>query len=251
MSNTISEKREIRKYNNFTLSKEELEKEYAELGSCEKIGNKYGVSGVCVRNCMRKYDLPVRTFWSRGKENYMDLTGQKFGKLTVKEKSPRMINDNGCARWICKCECGNEVVVIGRLLRKGLTKSCGCLRKEKTGSYKYEGISHFYWRKVLRGAEIRSLTVEITPQQAWEKFIAQNKKCALSGVDLVLLGRHSDSKTQTASLDRIDSSKGYTLNNIQWLHKDINIMKSNFSDSDFVEWCKKVYVNAAYGSIKK
>ena len=42
----------------------------------------------------------------------------------------------------------------------------------------------------------------------------------------------------TASLDRIDSSKGYIEGNIQWVHKDINRMKGDSSDNDFIKLCK-------------
>lgn len=49
--------------------------------------------------------------------------------------------------------------------------------------------------------------------------------------------------TTTASLDRIDSSSGYGLENIQWLHKDINIMKNVHSQDYFLSLCKKVAAN--------
>ncbi len=47
----------------------------------------------------------------------------------------------------------------------------------------------------------------------------------------------------TASLDRIDSTKGYTLDNIQWIHKDLNKMKMNFANDYFIKTCKLVAEN--------
>lgn len=47
-------------------------------------------------------------------------------------------------------------------------------------------------------------------------------------------------KTKTASLDRIDSLKGYTLDNVQWIHKDLNYMKCDYEENEYIEWCKKV-----------
>ena len=44
----------------------------------------------------------------------------------------------------------------------------------------------------------------------------------------------------TASLDRIDSSRGYDADNIQWVHKDINWMKQDFSQSEFIAYCRRV-----------
>ena len=54
--------------------------------------------------------------------------GNKYGKLTVLTKSNRK-NSKGELYWLCQCECDNKVEVLGRLLRNGTTRSCGCLRK--------------------------------------------------------------------------------------------------------------------------
>jgi hypothetical protein len=61
----------------------------------------------------------------------------------------------------------------------------------------------------------------------------------LSGVD-IFFGNQYDKDETTASLDRKDSGKGYTLDNVQWVHKRVNIMKNIISDMEFIEWCKKV-----------
>lgn len=60
-----------------------------------------------------------------------DMTGQKFGKLTVIERAEDYINKDGTkhVRWLCRCECGRETVVRGTALRYGSTTSCGiCTR---------------------------------------------------------------------------------------------------------------------------
>lgn len=54
-----------------------------------------------------------------------DLTGRQFGRLTVLKFVP---NEKEGAYWLCKCDCGNEVVVLGSYLKNGHTKSCGCLK---------------------------------------------------------------------------------------------------------------------------
>ena len=58
----------------------------------------------------------------------IDLTGRKFGKLTVVEK--RSKDKWGGWNWLCKCDCGNETVVSGGHLRGLKIKSCGCSKKE-------------------------------------------------------------------------------------------------------------------------
>lgn len=58
-----------------------------------------------------------------------DITGQVFGRLTVKKLHPDRTKH--CkAQWICECTCGKMTVVQGSSLRNGSTKSCGCLRIE-------------------------------------------------------------------------------------------------------------------------
>lgn len=59
----------------------------------------------------------------------MDLTNQKFNRLTVIEKTNK--RQSGSIVWKCKCDCGNIVEVSARSLRSGNTKSCGCLNNEK------------------------------------------------------------------------------------------------------------------------
>lgn len=58
-----------------------------------------------------------------------DLIGQRFGRLEVIEKSNKR-DLSGNIYWKCKCDCGNTVVVQGRSLRNGRTKSCGCYKKD-------------------------------------------------------------------------------------------------------------------------
>lgn len=63
----------------------------------------------------------------------IDLTGQRFGRLTVKERAGTYISPadlSKAATWLCECDCGNTTVVLGRNLRTGGTKSCGCFCRE-------------------------------------------------------------------------------------------------------------------------
>jgi len=60
----------------------------------------------------------------------IDLTGKRYGRLTVIKQAGRAKNGN--MRWLCRCDCGNSKVVDGYNLRSGQSESCGCLRKEKS-----------------------------------------------------------------------------------------------------------------------
>ena len=73
----------------------------------------------------------------------LDITGERFGRLTVLERygSEKSFSNPGVvySTWICRCDCGNEKVVRGVNLKSGMTRSCGCLRREKAfGRYRRE-----------------------------------------------------------------------------------------------------------------
>lgn len=66
-----------------------------------------------------------------GQRKYIDMTGQDYGRLHVlyriHEDSP---SADRRPKWVCKCACGETTIVIGANLRTGMTRSCGCLRRE-------------------------------------------------------------------------------------------------------------------------
>lgn len=65
----------------------------------------------------------------------IDVTGERFSMLEVLEKVKS--SDKGFAQFLCKCDCGTEFVAIGRDLRKGKTRSCGCIEvTEEIKEYK-------------------------------------------------------------------------------------------------------------------
>jgi hypothetical protein len=103
----------------------------------------------------------------------------------------------------------------------------------------YEEIYATHWNGMKYSAKTRDVPFEITAEYAWQLFLKQNRQCALSGVVLVFPTR-CWSRDGTASLDRIDSSKGYVEGNVQWVHKQVNFMKQEYSTSTLLEWCKKI-----------
>jgi len=109
----------------------------------------------------------------------------------------------------------------------------------------YKDISGDMWRVIQNGAKSRNLEFSVKIEEIWELFEKQRGICALSGFDIVLdvsLGSLNKNGYQknTASLDRIDSTKGYITGNVQWVHKDINKLKSNWTEEYFLEMCSSV-----------
>lgn len=106
-----------------------------------------------------------------------------------------------------------------------------------------------YFAYLRRKAKERELEFLINKEYIWDLFLKQNKKCALSGVDLIISTTiskqdHLDRTNHTASLDRIDNNKGYIEGNLQWVHKTINRMRRQYTVEEYINWCKKVAENS-------
>lgn len=70
---------------------------------------------------------------------FKDLTGQRFGRLTVVERAEDHIMPSGyrAVKWLCQCDCGNTTVILSKnLIKKNGTKSCGCFAKENMSKIK-------------------------------------------------------------------------------------------------------------------
>ena len=107
---------------------------------------------------------------------YKDETGNKYGKLTVLYKTDKT-NSKREVYWFCKCDCGNEIEVLGRLLRNGTTKSCGCLRK---GLKTIDEVGHKYGAlTVLSEAETK-----INKHTAWNCICDCGNEIIVSGSKL-------------------------------------------------------------------
>jgi len=72
-----------------------------------------------------------------------DETRNVYDYLTVLSLSGK--NKRGIYMWLCECDCGNQKIVAGNLLRNGSTRSCGCLRKQRiTETLKKEEVGNVY-----------------------------------------------------------------------------------------------------------
>ena len=107
----------------------------------------------------------------------------------------------------------------------------------------FEEIHGKWWGNVRRGAKQRGHEFNLSIEEAWNLFKKQSGKCALSGVDLKFCKSIREVKDTTASLDRIDSSKGYTIDNVQWVHKTVNLMKQGIDMNEFKWWIKMIGEN--------
>lgn len=155
----------------------------------------------------------------------------------------------------CECICGIIRDIKTWTLNNSKTKGCGCTNTK--GRFKSQAIgdlskSYYTTFKRSRLSKGISFSDDINMEYLWDLFLNQNSKCAISGLD-IFLNRHwseqnkgrikSNHTFQTASIDRINNSKGYEIGNIQWVHKDINYMRGGLSIEDFIFMCRKVNDN--------
>jgi hypothetical protein len=177
---------------------------------------------------------------NRGGHNYIDLMGHRFGKLAV-------LSDTGPRKtrrpiWLCRCDCGIEIEVLGKYLRNGDTRSCGCYSTGNAHNRDAAGdITLSFWTPRVKQVIRRGIPFEITRQQGWKLCLAKGGRCALTGVEIKFSPNIRDTRgAQTASLDRKDSRFGYTIGNIQWIRKKINIMKNMMNDTEFIRRCELI-----------
>lgn len=171
--------------------------------------------------------------------HYIDLSGKQFGNLFVIKKS-HVGNVDNAWYYLVRCVCGKETIMRGAEVSKGNYKSCGCIQyqsgKNGNGWKGYEGISSSHFSSIKSGAKIRGLEFKITIEYVWNLYVQQNKRCALTNLPINFTEKVRDFNG-TASLDRIDSSKGYIEGNVQWVHKYINKMKWDLSQKEFIKFC--------------
>lgn len=110
-----------------------------------------------------------------------------------------------------------------------------CSNKNNHPAGEIGEVRHSFFNKFYVGAVQRSKAWNLTIEEAAHILKQQDFKCALTGLQI-----HANGPLEsiTASLDRKDNSKGYSVENIQWTHKEINMMRGTLSIERFIELCK-------------
>lgn len=221
------------------LTKELLETEYyINYKTQKQIADLTGHKQWQIAEAMKKFGMQARP---TGK--IVNLIGKKFFRLTVIEPVFRKDSKKEF-RWKCECECGNIINVKRSSLVYGKTKSCGCLKESLTGSnhHAWKGFGNIpggFISKYKNHAKRRGIPFILSLSYLDNLFQKQNGKCALTG-KLLSFENYGYKNYANASLDRIDSSKGYIEGNVQWLDKDVNFMKQSLSQEKFIQLCTEV-----------
>lgn len=130
--------------------------------------------------------------------------------------------------------CGNKKDIKADTFSSGQT---GCLKCNPQHKFKNRKTRlGSYYSQLRNNAKRRGYSFLISKNDIEALLARQNSKCKLSSVSISF-------EAGTASLDRINNVKGYTIDNIQWVHRTVNYMKNELSESEFIDWCLLVSEN--------
>jgi hypothetical protein len=175
----------------------------------------------------------------KNKTKYIPILGAIYNQWTVISTEIKKNSPNRNIYWKVKCICGKEAWRSAENLINNKTNSCkACARSPFTEDM----FIYTYANRIKERAKIKKLEYKLTDIFLLNLLKEQNYLCAISKLPIEL-SRKWNKRKQTASLDRIDNNKGYIETNVQWVHKDINFMKYNYSEEYFVKLCEKVYKN--------
>jgi len=154
-----------------------------------------------------------------------NLTEKKFGRLIVIK--PIKKNKGGLYIWLCKCDCGNTVEIVGTNLSSGNTQSCGCLQREiiRDRNFKH-GMRNFPEYRIWAGIKTRCLNKK---EKDYKNY---------GGREILICKRWLNSfenfykdmgdRPRGTSIDRINNNGNYCPENCRWItKKEQNLNKRN------------------------
>ncbi len=181
--------------------------------------------------------------------HFIDISGKRFGKLTAVSYEGQDESKIHNRLWLCKCECGNTIIVAYRHLSSGHTASCGCAQRASLKAGRRSG----GWNKLSEGeSSFNSLYVRIrasAKQRGYCFHITKPQFRTLTQCCCYYCGQPPSqvSKTNGAygvylynGLDRVNNKLGYTIDNVRPCCKVCNIAKSTLTEEEFFQWINRI-----------
>ena len=184
-----------------------------------------------------------------------DLTGKKFGRLEVTKRTEN--DKNGRAVFWCKCECGKKIKVSGKSLSAGITKSCGCLRRDTTKERATtHGLGAHRIRRTWSGMKQRC---ENPNNNSYKNYggrdikVCEEWKCDFLNFYTWSVG---NGYKENLTIERIDVNGNYCPDNCKWItSKEQSMNKTNSvyiehkgETKHLVEWA--VYFGVSHSTIQ-
>ena len=211
-----------------------------------KCGNKTVIPGSYLRTentrscgCLEKENLD-RIHESR----IIDETGKKYGRWTVIERG---FDDRHGAFWLCKCECGEERIVLGTSLRNGESRSCGCLSADMASERAWLPFGESSKRKLFSvyksSARHRGLKWNLTKDEFLRITQQPCHYCGVEPKQICLATETANGEYIYNGIDRKDSSIGYIPSNVVPCCKACNYAKNKLSYDEFLDLIKRIAIN--------
>jgi predicted DNA-binding protein YlxM (UPF0122 family) len=218
------------------LDKNELYELYINQGlSMRNISLLKKCSETCVKGNLTRYNIPIKTC-----SDYIKQT------ISKKDLYKEYITNNTPMKEIVK-KYNTSVTNILTLIKKyNIPKRKSHNFKKGKNNPRWKGgkyIPASFIYDYKHGAKRRGLEFSVDITYLETLLENQNHKCSISNMDISLPSKRSTYKSSTASLDRIDNSKGYIIGNVQWVHKIVQQMKWISDQKQFIDWCKQIAKN--------
>jgi len=159
---------------------------------------------------------------------YIDITGQRFGRLTALE--PSAPDSSGVFKWLCACDCGNRAAIRSTNLRSGNTRSCGCLPNPRKllGD---EAKVRLRFRQYRKEAPKRGRSFDLSFDLFAELVRGACEYCgAREGIN---------------GIDRQDNALGYVEGNCVPCCKTCNFLKRDMPLDKWIDWLRRIAVHHA------
>lgn len=143
-----------------------------------------------------------------------DMTGQKFGKITVVEYSHY---EKERSYWKCVCECGNEKTISGQDLRRGHAKSCGCYNYEHNKTHGLSGtrLYNAWTHMIHRCYDISDINYKNYGGRGI--FVCEEWR---SSYETFYIWAVSNGYEEHLTLERMDVNANYSPSNCKWITMD-------------------------------
>ena len=168
----------------------------------------------------------------------VNLMGMRFFMLTVISPVEQPLDRQATkARWLCRCDCGKEIVTRTDSLRNGRSKSCGCWRV----SLRLPGHGAVYnqaLNRMVQGAAQRKLAWHLSRDEAIKLM---SSDCHYCGTDPRQGRATEQDEIKINGIDRLDSSVGYTPDNVVPCCKWCNFAKNTMGYEEFRNWVLRVH----------
>ena len=174
---------------------------------------------------------------------FIDLTGQKFGRLTVIKRAEN--DKSNRVQWLCQCECGNTKVIRGNDLKLGNIKSCGCLREDIPNGLKHgmkDTRLYRIWQAMKNRCRNKN-TINYKHYGGKGVKVCKDWQDFMSFYEWAMAHGYND----TLSIDRINSNGNYEPSNCRWATQKMQV--NNCSRNRILEFKGEKHTVSEWGEI--